>query len=233
MKQFFITGTSSGIGKALAEKALERGHRVIGISRRNKIDHKNYRHLTYDLSGYSQYHLINFDVNKEAEELVLVNNAGWLGEVKPLAKIKPANIELAYQINLIAPTILSKLFLEQTSKTGQKRCILNISSGAARHPVSSWSTYCASKAALDMLTKVTQEDHPDVRCLAIAPGIVDTEMQGEIRQTSFSDFPEVERFKEYKVKGELSAPEDVAEKLLAIVEKTTKAPDIAFSLRDL
>lgn len=233
MKQFFITGTSSGIGRALAERALEAGHKVTGISRRNRIDHPNYRHLVHDLSDYQNYHLINFNVNQEAEELVLVNNAGWLGEVKPTARISPNSIEQAYQINLIAPSILCRLFLEQTESTAQKRTVLNISSGAGKYPVASWSTYCASKAGLDLFTQVMAKDHPDVRCLAIAPGIVDTEMQGEIRRVDSGDFPDLDRFKKYKEEGELSAPEEVAEKLMRIIAHPEKAPDIVFSLRDI
>ncbi len=233
MKQFFITGTSSGIGKALALQALEAGHKVIGISRRKNIEHPNYRHLTYDLSNYENYHLINFNVNKSAKEIVLINNAGWLGEVKPLGQISPRSIERAFQINLIAPSILSKFFIEQTEESGQKRVVLNISSGAANYPVPSWSTYCASKAAIDSLSRVMQLDHPDVRCYSIAPGIVDTEMQGEIRQTDNADFPDKQRFVDYKNKGELTDPKEVAIKLLEIINSNNKPADCVFSLRDL
>ncbi len=233
MKQFFITGTSSGIGKALALKALENGHKVVGISRRKNIEHANYRHFSYDLSSYENYHLINFNINKSAEEIVLINNAGWLGEIKPLAEISPKSIERAYQINVVAPSILSKFFIEQTADNGQKRVVINISSGAANYAVPSWSTYCASKAAIDSLTRVMQVDHPEVRCYSIAPGIVDTEMQGEIRQLDNADFPEKQRFVDYKNKGELSDPKDVAIKLLDIVDNPEAAPDCVFSLREL
>lgn len=232
MKQFFITGTSSGIGKALAEKALEEGHKVIGISRRQNLEHANYRHLTYDLADYQNYHLVNFNINKDADELILVNNAGWLGEVMPLGRIEPQYIEEAYQINLIAPAILSKLFIEQTQGQKQSRVILNISSGAARHAVPSWSTYCSGKAAIDMLTQVMQLDHPDIRCYSVAPGIVDTEMQGEIRQLSQSDFPEKQRFVDYKQKGELTDPKTVATKLLSIINAPKSEFDSVLSLRD-
>lgn len=233
MKQFFITGTSSGIGMALAEKALAEGHKVIGISRRHKIEHENYRHLTHDLSSHENYHLINFDVNKDADEIILVNNAGWLGDVKPTSQMKPASVEMSYQVNLIAPSILTSLFLQHTEKNDQQRTVLNISSGAGKYAVASWSTYCASKAGIDLFTEVVKKDHPGVRCYSIAPGVVDTEMQGEIRKATSKDFPDVERFKEYKAKGELSSPESVAEKLMEILDNPDKAPGVVFSLRDL
>jgi len=231
MKQFFITGTSSGIGKALAEKALNDGHRVVGISRRNNISHNNYKHLSYDLSDLENYQKINFSVNKEAEEVILVNNAGTLGDVKPVGRLDPAAIERAYQINVVAPSVLCKLLISQLPE--KKKKIINISSGAGQYPVPGWSTYCASKAAIDLFTRVLVKDYPEVEAWAIAPGIVDTEMQGEIRQLEEQDFPEVNRFKEYKQKGELTSPEEVAQKLMAVVEEPSKAPDTVFSLRDI
>lgn len=231
-KQFFITGTSSGIGRALAEECLERGYKVVGISRRKRIDHPNYVHLSYNLANYQDYHLINFDRNRQADELVLVNNAGWLGEVKPLGQINPQSIARLFQINLIAPSILSRLFIEQTKPSQGRRSIINISSGAARYPVASWSNYCSSKAGLEMMTRVMALDHPDIRFWSISPGVVDTEMQGEIRKLEEDDFPEVDRFIGYKEKGELTNPDEVAYKLLDILSNPEKAPDIVLSLRD-
>ncbi len=232
MIHFFITGTSSGIGRNLAEECLRRGHRVMGISRRKEIEHDNYVHLTCDLEDQKNYDLINFNRTSEAKELVLVNNAGWLGEVKPIGKINPLDIERAYQINLIAPAILSKLFIEQTRNHPAKKTILNISSGAAQHPVASWSTYCSAKAGLDMLTKVMALDHPQIRFQAVAPGIVDTEMQGEIRKLREEDFPDVERFISYKENNELTSTMEIAHKLLDMLSNPEKTPDIVCSLRN-
>lgn len=233
MKQFFITGASSGIGKAIALQALEAGHKVTGISRRHTIDHPNYRHLNIDLSDIDNYLKINFDRNKKAEELILINNAGWLGEVKPVAQLKPEKIKRAFDINLIAPSILSKIFLEQTENNNQKRVIINISSGAGSHAISSWSTYCAAKAGINLFTEVMQKDHPEVRCYSIAPGIVDTEMQGEIRRLNENNFPDKQRFIEYKKNGELTKPEEVSTKIHSIINNPEIAPGIVFSLRDV
>lgn len=231
MKQYFITGTSSGIGKALAEKALADGHKVVGISRRHIIEHENYRHLSYDLSDLENYHLINFAVNKEAEEVILINNAGTLGDVKPVGRQDPKATERAYQINVVAPSIFCQLFISQLGS--QRKKILNISSGAGQYPVPGWSTYCASKSAIDLFTQVLVKDHPELQAWAIAPGIVDTEMQGEIRKMEEENFPEVERFKEYKEKGELNSPREVADKLISVIDNPKKAPGIVFSIRDL
>ena len=233
MIQFFITGSSSGIGKALALKALEEGHKVTGISRRHIIEHPNYHHLSYDLADMDSYLKMNFNRNREASKLVLVNNAGWLGEVKPTGKINPDSFKRAYDINLLAPSVLSKMFLDQTQETGQERMVINISSGAGAYPVPSWSSYCASKAAINLFTQVLQTDHPDVKCCAIAPGIVDTEMQGEIRRVQEQDFPDKQRFIDYKDKGELASPEAVAQKIFYLITNPGAIPDVVFSLRDV
>jgi len=233
MIQFFISGTSSGIGKALAELALEKGHKVIGLSRRHTIEHPNYRHISIDLNDLDKVAKLNFNTNKVADQLVLINNAGWLGEVKPVSQLTPEKIDRAFRINLTAPAILTKLFINQTEKTEQEKMIINISSGAGKYPVPSWSTYCTSKAALDMFTRVTQVDNPGIKCFSISPGIVDTEMQGEIRRLDSEDFPEKQRFVEYKKQGSLAEPTSVAQLIFSVIENPQSAPDTIFSLRDL
>ena len=233
MKQFFITGTSSGIGKALALLALNQGHKVTGLSRRHVIQHQNYVHLALDLADINQYLKLNFDRNKSAEQLILINNAGWLGEVKPVSQLSPEKIKRSFDLNLIAPSILSKMFLEQTEGNQQERMIINISSGAGSYSIPSWSTYCASKAGINLFTEVMQKDHPDIQCFAIAPGIVDTEMQGEIRRVPADHFPDKQRFVDYKNKGELAKPEKVAEKIMRFVHQPELAPSTVFSLRDV
>lgn len=233
MKQFFITGSSSGIGKALALMALEAGHKVIGISRRNSIEHENYSHMSIDLNNMDSYLKINFDRNRAADSLILINNAGWLGEVKPVSELNPDKIKRSYHINLLAPSILCKMFIDQTQQSHQERIIVNISSGAGSYPIGSWSTYCAAKAGLSLFTEVMQVDHPDLHCFAISPGIVDTEMQGEIRRLDQNDFPDKQRFIDYKNKGELSQPSEVAQKILRIVNDVKLAPSTVFSLRDV
>lgn len=233
MKQFFITGASSGIGKSIAQMALDAGHKVVGISRRHTIEHDNYTHLSIDLADMDSYLKINFDRNRSAHSLILINNAGWLGEVKAVSELNPEKIKRAYNINLLAPSVLCKMFIDQTQNNKQERIIINISSGAGSYPIASWSTYCASKAGLSLFTEVLQIDHPEIPCFAISPGVVDTEMQGEIRRLDKGNFPDKQRFVDLKNKGELTQPSLVAEKILKIVNNVKLAPSTVFSLRDV
>ncbi len=234
MKKFFITGTSSGIGKALAEAALAAGYRVTGFARRNRIEHPNYRHLTVDLTDLDHYAGIGFEgISDKTEEVILINNAGTIAPVKPVGSMDPMQVTRAYRLNLIAPSILCQLFIENTSEYHGKRTIINISSGAGAYPVKSWSVYCASKSALNMFSEVLQLDHPEIRCHAVSPGIVDTEMQGEIRATSQRDFPDLQRFMDYKEKGELASADEVAAKVLHLIDNPSDFNEVAVSLRKL
>jgi benzil reductase ((S)-benzoin forming) len=233
MMKFFITGTSSGIGRALAERALADGHWVTGFSRRHVIEHPNYKHVTIDLAKLNDYHTIGFECNKEVEAIVLVNNAGILGHVKPVAKLDPDRVDRSYRINVTAPTVMTHLFLDNLAEKSCKKIVINISSGAGSLPIKGWSTYCASKAAINMFTEVLALDHPEVRCYAIAPGIVDTEMQGEIRRLTKSDFPDVDRFVEYKKNDELASADTVAAKLMQVIHKPADYLAVCMSLRDV
>lgn len=234
MKKYFITGTSSGIGKALAEEALAAGYRVTGLARRNRIEHPNYRHLTVDLTDLDHYAAIGFEgISDKTEEVILINNAGTIAPVKPVASMDPIQIARAYRLNLTAPTILSQLFLENLRDYHGRKTIINISSGAASYPIKSWSVYCASKAALNMFSHVLSLDHHDVRCHAISPGVVDTEMQGEIRASSQRDFPDVQRFMDYKEKGELASAKDVAAKIIHVINNPERYTAVDVSLREV
>ena len=86
MNLFYITGTSSGIGYAIATLLLKDSNNiVIGISRRNKIEHKNYHHISHDLSLpilANTFEKLDANYNK----IVLINNAGQVGPVTPMGK---------------------------------------------------------------------------------------------------------------------------------------------------
>ncbi len=238
---FIITGSSKGIGKGLAEYALKSvDHTVIGISRSHSIDHKNYKGVSYDLSKVQK-------LEKGAEELlktddtyervVLINNAGTLGDVKHVGKIEPTEITKLFNLNVTAPILLMNAFIKVYQDFKGEKIIINVSSGAGKSPVDGWSGYCASKAALDMATKVAAKeaemDQSGFRIHAIAPGVVDTEMQTEIRSANEKDFSGVDKFKNMKANKELSSEADVAEKYFHILNNLNKYTDPILDVRHL
>jgi len=161
MKLYIITGTSSGIGRALALEFLKdpTAH-VLGLSRRQNIEHQRYTHQRIELSKIADLENLHFPISGNEKEVILVNNAGWIGEIAPLGQQDHLAIEESFNINLIAPTVLINQFLIQVKNLKMRRVVLNISSGAAQYPIASWSSYCASKAGLEMITRVMGEEYP-------------------------------------------------------------------------
>jgi hypothetical protein len=98
-----------------------------------------------------------------------------------------------------------------------------ISSGAARSVYEGWSAYGAGKAALDHWVRTAGAEQERrggrVRILAVAPGVVETAMQAQIRATDAADFPEVQRFHELAERGELRAPEEAARDVWSLLDR--------------
>ena len=98
-----------------------------------------------------------------------------------------------------------------------------ISSGAARSVYAGWSAYGAGKAAVDQWVRTAgfeqQQRRSRCRILAVAPGVVATAMQEQIRATPARDFPEVAKFVELHERGELRDPDDAARDIWALLDR--------------
>ncbi|MCG8475739.1 MAG: SDR family NAD(P)-dependent oxidoreductase [Cytophagales bacterium] len=222
MNYYFITGTSKGIGKALVENLLiQEENYIIGASRTCSIHHPRYQHIHLDLANPKQVinHLPKlFRIPENARFACLINNAGTLGEIGPMGSLEPNRLQKAYQLNTITPALLANSFIQTFSAWQIKKKIVNISSGAGRTPYDGWSTYCSSKAALDMMSQVIacekQNASSQLHIQSIAPGIVDTLMQKEIRDTSNDRFSNRKLFLELSENNRLISPEKAASRIL-------------------
>lgn len=232
MNYFFITGTSSGIGHAITRQLLLNDDAfIIGYSRRTPLNHERYKHIEIDLSLLGEARKVDIPIFRNAKHVVLINNAGMLGDVKPVGKLDSELLEKTFMVNTISPAVLTNRFISIYMPIAEMITVVNISSGAARHAVESWSGYCASKAAIDMFSMVLHQEQKQagnskVKVISLAPGIVDTPMQDSIRRVLLSDFPLVERFREYKEKGLLSTTEQVAKKIVELIFNPPNDPII-------
>jgi len=238
---FIITGSSKGIGEALVELLLQQEDcEVIGISRSKVLkDNPMYKHLEIDLGQIGDLIKRRGEIfpSKEYKRIVLVNNAGWIGEIDHFGNLTDQSIKDIFELNTIAPAILMNAFVKSYgSLTNTERIVVNISSGAAKKSVDGWSGYSASKAALEMLTKTAQleaeMDKNGIRFYAVAPGVVDTAMQSDIRSASEKSFSSLDKFRTLKETNQLSSPVHAAEKLLFLIQHPDKFPEVLQDVRE-
>ena len=180
-----VTGGSRGIGGAFVLEAARRGYRVVFSYRARKEDADRTVAEANKLGGDAvavQADLTDFDsIHRLAEAAraagpvaLLVNNAG-LGEEFTLQTMDRDDWERVLMVNLTAPTFLIKELRDDL--VAQKGSILNVSSDGGVAGSLHGAPYGATKAGIIGLTKtVARELAPDVRCNAIAPGPVATEM---------------------------------------------------------
>ncbi len=117
---------------------------------------------------------------------ILVNNAGVIQPIGRLAEIDMQDWAENLRVNVVAA--VSAIQLALPGLIARRGTVINLSSGAAQRPMEGWSAYCAGKAALAMVTRCLHLEYggAGVRAFGFAPGLIDTDMQGEIRQSGIN-----------------------------------------------
>lgn len=229
----YITGVSKGLGKELTDHFLKEGHLVTGIGRSHSVEHENFSFIACDLRNLDEVLKVRF--SSEDDHILLINNAGILGNIKRLSDQKIPDIKDVMTINTLAPMYLSTQLMKQTTLQTQVT-IVNISSGAANKSIPSWASYCASKAALDRFSETflfeEKEKGRNILIYSVAPGVIDTEMQEQIRKSKKVDFSSVDNFIKLKDRGELISPNYAVNKLVKLIESGDK-DQVFWSLRDI
>lgn len=219
-----VTGHSKGLGEGIAAALLARGIPVLGLARgastlppallvEARVDLSDGAALSAWLAGPALR-----DFTQGADTVLLVNNAGTVQPVGPLARQASDAVVRAVTLNVATPLALAAAVV---GVSGDAACrILHISSGAGRSAYPGWSVYCATKAALDRHAEaVALDGDARVRCVSLAPGVIDTGMQGEIRGASAEQFPMLARFIALKEEGGLQSADatgrDIVRFLLA------------------
>ncbi|WP_186763923.1 SDR family NAD(P)-dependent oxidoreductase [Planomicrobium sp. CPCC 101079] len=224
MDAYIVTGASKGIGQALCRQLSRSGHFVIGIARSQSKEWSGKRFFVFDLARLLEIPRLMADIAEglpeDVQRITLINNAGTVEPIGFSDNNDPEAIQANINLNLTAPMILCSAFIAQFKSKECEKAIVNISSGAARKIYQGWSAYCASKAGLDHYSRVLDAEGADVKVVSIAPGIIDTDMQAQIRESNAEDFPLLGRFRDYKDTGILSTPEETAAELIGLMGRS-------------
>ena len=230
-----LTGHSRGMGRAMAQQLLAQGQRVLGISRGRAEG------IAPDAGSAGELIEWQADLADGAElvsrlkiwleaqgagtwrTVTLINNAAAIPAIVPLSRTRPDDLALAMRVNLETPMQLCAAFLAATETWPARRRILNISSGLGRRAMASQSAYCAAKAGMDHFTRCLALDEARLphgaRVCSLAPGVIDTGMQLQLRSALDADFPDRQGFEGLHQQGMLTSPEAAAQRVLAYLAR--------------
>ena len=216
----WISGASSGIGKALADNVPWDDPRIIDISRRGA---PGVEHVEADLSDPASWPTVAESFHREldgfsGERVVFVHAAGSVQPIGFAGEVDTKEYTRNVLLNSAAGQVLGHAYLAAAKDVDAERFLIMLSSGAASLVGAGWSSYGAGKAALDQWVRdvgAEQDQRGGVHVAAVAPGVVATDMQQQIRETKPEDFPKRDKFVELHQSGQLSDPKEAASQVWA------------------
>lgn len=230
-KLFILTGGSRGLGFSIAKQLLNESISLICISRSSNPDlvqlanhsKSDLEQWSFDLADSESACLkltewLTLKGEKTFQSATLINNAGMMPHIVPLSKADRHNLTKALRVSLEAPILLSSSFLNATDEWKIPRKILNVSSGLAHRAMASQAGYCASKAGMDHFTRclAIEESYKSngAAVCSLSPGVIDTDMQVQLRSASEVDFPDLSYFVDHQQKGTLISADQTADRIL-------------------
>jgi NAD(P)-dependent dehydrogenase (short-subunit alcohol dehydrogenase family) len=241
-----ITGASRGLGRAMAAQRLRDGHHVLTLAR-----HPDATLTAPDGALLDQWAIDLAQPLEAAQRLEtwlaaldgehfasvsLVNNAALLTPPGPIGATDAVALSVALRVGLEAPVLLTRAFLRATAAWPGARKVLNISSGLGRFAMAGSAPYCAVKAGLDHFSRALALDEAlepnGARVVSLAPGVIDTDMQVQLRSADAAVFTERERFAQLHARGQLDSPAAAAAKVLGYLDRADFGAQPAADVRD-
>ena len=196
-----ITGVTKGLGKALANEYIQQGHHVIGCGR----DAESMKSLSINYEGKADFHVVDISsygqVQKWSNTVLekyrspdfLINNAGIINENAFVWEVSQEEFSSVIDVNIKGTYHTIKAFVPPMIKAG-KGIVVNFSSGWGRSSSPKVGPYCTSKWAIEGLSKSLAQELPGgMACVALNPGVIDTDMLRSCWGDSagFYDKPEI------------------------------------------
>jgi len=243
MNLYVITGTTKGLGQALAlalgrnpdNYVVEISRGVSGKSGSNTFIHADLADLASIKTAFDA--LAGVLGGRTFARAALINNAGVVLPVARFDALSAGALQDNMTVNVVAPIVAAGAFAKLTRASAASRMIVNISSGAAKRAVRGWTAYCTAKAGLEMATRViaeeAQQSDPGMVVCSLAPGVVDTAMQETIRSVTLDEFPDRERFRQMKESGDLRNADAVARDIISLLHTERLANGGNYDIREL
>ncbi len=249
-----LTGASRGMGLAIAQQLLGPRCLLLCISRHTNESLAQQAHAQ---GAHLEQWCQDLADSREATERLerwlhslhapnvasatLINNACMIPTLGPVPDCPPDELATALRVGLEAPMMLTGAFVRVTQTWVAQgwagpRKVLNISSGLGRRAMASQGPYCAVKAGLDHFSRclaLEEAAHPQgVRVVSLAPGVIDTDMQAQLRAAPVEQFPDQPRFAGLQAKQLLVSPANAAAQVLAYLQRPNFGDAVVDDVRD-
>jgi NAD(P)-dependent dehydrogenase (short-subunit alcohol dehydrogenase family) len=244
-----LTGASRGMGLAMAQQLLAAGHDLLCIARKpnealaaqaaqagRQCEQWPQDLARAETAAARLETWLQGQAATGVATVTLINNAGMIPRIAPLEDIPALQLAEAMRVDLEAPMLLTGAFLRATAGWSAERKVLNISSGLGRRAMAAQAAYCAAKAGMDHFSRCIALEQANAsngaRICSLAPGVIDTDMQQQLRSAPASSFPDVGNFVGLKEKGQLTSPEEAARRVLAYLARPDFGSNPVGDVRD-
>ncbi len=231
-----VTGSSSGIGEAIARRLSREGFALVLHSRSSTekglalaAELGNATYVQADLAlDADRVKLVHTAISAWGRLDVLVNNAGISQVIDhaDLAAATPDVWQALHEVNVIAPFRLvaeAESALRAAATRGRPACVVNVTSHAGTRPKGASIPYAASKAALNHVTRLLAVSlAPDIRVNAIAPGLVDTPLTASWTQAQ-------QLWKDRSPMRRAASPDDIAHLVFMLISSDYLTGEILVS----